>query len=808
MPLSAAERQQRYRDKQKLSEETLKRYKQKKHEYYMKDRKPITSVTEREKRHRRRGWKKAQKNRRNKIKNIRTAMRDLQTPVSASMGSYESGDDSSQQPSSNSSIGAIRQRYLRQINHLKSVNKHLTSRVQTTRKQNFRLKKRGSTSVTPATPRSKSDFLMSQYPSKIKKTLVFHHALIDELQASNTMSRSYQDKQILSKVLSGKILKKYKLLSVANSAFGLRSRQFLRNENKTASLHYIPRQYARFSIDNVNAVVEQFFMEDINSRASAGKNETITRNKERKQKRYLCDSIKNLHKKFCVEKGPISYSSFRKRKPFWVVQAIERDTCACKKCENIKLKVKALHRLGELNTQDVAVLLAEVRCSLDSHSCMYNECKLCRSKSVSFTKTLSDSLEISWSEWISKTDKRVRQQADGIEKIFVVHIVVKERITLTVNALKERLCSEMKLYSIHAYNIRHQYKQLKDLREQLKNNECVILVDFSENYATKYATEIQSMHFGASRNQVTLHTGVYYTAGDKISFCTIAQNNRHDPAAIWAHLGPILTAVKARGCIDTIHFISDSPSTQYRSVKNLYLMRKLMHHRYGFAHATWNFTESSHGKGPADGVGGLIKRTAYSMVNLGSDIPDATSLFNCLNGKLGVDLFMISEEDILNVDKIAPTAEELKTYKLPGIMKVHQVRSSAAEAYIEHRVLSCFCKPACNCLDPVKCWNDMLSVAAESVTSAKQKTRKPSIKQPSVPAEPLAVPKIRKLKSNQLPSSGKKSSKIPRVRPLSSDTPLPRPPTWLTEKKMKGICYVVDTYSLIIFVIIVQIITI
>ena len=70
---------------------------------------------------------------------------------------------------------------------------------------------------------------------------------------------------------------------------------------------------------------------------------------------------------------------------------------------------------------------------------------------------------------------------------------------------------DLELYSVHVYNTGHQYKQLKYLREQLRTNECVVLIDFSENYATKYATEIQLMYFGASRNQVTLHTGVYYT---------------------------------------------------------------------------------------------------------------------------------------------------------------------------------------------------------------------------------------------------------------------------------------------------------
>jgi hypothetical protein len=633
MPLSAAERQRRRREKIKLNAQTLEQHKEKKHEYYMKSRKPIASSTDREKRLRIRGWKKAQKDKRARAKLMQRTLREVNTPGSSSSDtdSDDSGDTERTSTTTKSSEGAIRQTYLRKISHLKGSNMNLTSKLRASQAKCRRLQMKATTlttsrSIQPTTPRSKSDHLMSQSPSKVRKTLVFHHALVQELRGSNSRFTSYRDKQIMSKVLYGKILKKYKLLSVANREFGLRLRPILRNKDGEAMLHYIPRKYGRFRLDNAKSAVEQFFAQDINSHASAGRKETIMRNKEKKQKRYLNDTVKNIHKKFCREMGPISYTAFRKLKPFWIVQSVDRNTCACKKCHNIKLKVYALHRLGELSTQDVAVLLSTIKCSIASQSCMYNECKLCRSKCLAFSEKIANDSETSWFEWVAKTERRTQRQPDGSNKTFIVHVVVKSRISEAVKTLKERLCCELMQYSIHTYNIGHQYKELKNLRDHLKSNECVVLVDFSENYAAKYATEIQAVHFGASRSQVTLHTGVYYTAGLKTSFCTVSEINRHDPSAIWAHLKPILTDIQKKHIgIDTIHFISDSPSTQYRSVKNLFLMKRLIHDKYGFAYATWNFTESSHGKGPADGVGGLVKRTADGLVNLGNDIPDAST---------------------------------------------------------------------------------------------------------------------------------------------------------------------------------------
>ena len=50
----------------------------------------------------------------------------------------------------------------------------------------------------------------------------------------------------------------------------------------------------------------------------------------------------------------------------------------------------------------------------------------------------------------------------------------------------------------------------------------------------------------------------------------------------------------------------------------------------------WNFFEASHRKGALDGVGGALKRTTESLVNKGTDIPNATELFAVLQ-KTGSD---------------------------------------------------------------------------------------------------------------------------------------------------------------------------
>lgn len=136
------------------------------------------------------------------------------------------------------------------------------------------------------------------------------------------------------------------------------------------------------------------------------------------------------------------------------------------------------------------------------------------------------------------------------------------------------------------------------------------------------------MHFGGSRQQVTLHTGVMYYKDDydddegeikHRSFCS--ENLRHDSSAIVAHLNCILNHAKSlKGNLKSIHFLSDSPTTQYRNKSMFYLILKQLT-KFCSESITWNFSECGHGKGAPDGIGGYLKRTASLAVAEGLDVP-------------------------------------------------------------------------------------------------------------------------------------------------------------------------------------------
>ena len=120
----------------------------------------------------------------------------------------------------------------------------------------------------------------------------------------------------------------------------------------------------------------------------------------------------------------------------------------------------------------------------------------------------------------------------------------------------------------------------RSLRSNLSPPNCIIHIDFSENFSCKFSSEIQAVHLGGSHSQVTLHTGVLYIDDieNAIPFCAISNSRRHDPYAIWCYLQPLFDYMKESHLeIETIHFFSDGPTSQYRkSVIFIYFVQNCL----------------------------------------------------------------------------------------------------------------------------------------------------------------------------------------------------------------------------------------
>ena len=113
--------------------------------------------------------------------------------------------------------------------------------------------------------------------------------------------------------------------------------------------------------------------------------------------------------------------------------------------------------------------------------------------------------------------------------------------------------------------------------------------------------------------------------------------------------------------------------------------------------ATWNFSESDHDKGAADGVGGAMKRMADENVAHGHDIVDASALYSCLKNTSTVTrIFWINTSDIDFMETILATVD---IKPIAGTMSLHQLAwGKCSSGTISLRSLSCFdCPPSVPC---------------------------------------------------------------------------------------------------------------
>ena len=84
------------------------------------------------------------------------------------------------------------------------------------------------------------------------------------------------------------------------------------------------------------------------------------------------------------------------------------------------------------------------------------------------------------------------------------------------------------------------------MKENLKEEECLILLDFAENYSLMIQDEVHSHHW--SCQQATLHNVVvYYFAGGSLShqsFCFISDYLTHGAQSVHAFIQDLVPKLK------------------------------------------------------------------------------------------------------------------------------------------------------------------------------------------------------------------------------------------------------------------------
>ena len=130
----------------------------------------------------------------------------------------------------------------------------------------------------------------------MKRELTFGFSLSEELRRKLSKSETRREKGVLLKLVKGQLMRKYKLVNKAKQEIVKAQTMPINIENVSSSLKG-ESEYQRTRKETARKV-RVFFTSDENSTASAGKKETLTKGKQKMQKRFMNDSMINLHAKF------------------------------------------------------------------------------------------------------------------------------------------------------------------------------------------------------------------------------------------------------------------------------------------------------------------------------------------------------------------------------------------------------------------------------------------------------------------------------------------------------------------------------
>ena len=154
------------------------------------------------------------------------------------------------------------------------------------------------------------------------------------------------------------------------------------------------------------------------------------------------------------------------------------------------------------------------------------------------------------------------------------------------------------------------------LKENLKTNEFIIHVDYSENYKDKEQDEIQSVCLG--HNSFSIFTACCYTRGIDDTLLNenfTSEATDHSRIAAFSCINLIIDSLQKKfpsqfNNHPVFYVWSDGCASQFRSS---FVFALMTHFNLDDA-SQWYYNERHHGKGPMEGAGETVKNMIFQHV--------------------------------------------------------------------------------------------------------------------------------------------------------------------------------------------------
>ena len=131
--------------------------------------------------------------------------------------------------------------------------------------------------------------------------------------------------------------------------------------------------------------------------------------------------------------------------------------------------------------------------------CISRQCSDCQNKKFSpiLDPNIKDNI-VQWKEWVSKSTPYSKKGQNGSTFETEVKTTSLEKSSASIEKLVSMTQDGLGRFCKHIYNIKHQFQSIQCLKSNLKENEAVVHVDYSENDNCKWSREIKEVNFGGS----------------------------------------------------------------------------------------------------------------------------------------------------------------------------------------------------------------------------------------------------------------------------------------------------------------------
>jgi hypothetical protein len=301
--------------------------------------------------------------------------------------------------------------------------------------------------------------------------------------------------------------------------------------------------------------------------------------KEQIQKRLLLFNLETAHHAF-IEEYPdvkVCFSKFARLRPPHVVFAGTAGTltqCVCVIHANPDLMLEALQKLNfceEIYPKTCTDLLFSSMCSPPSQHCNLGNCVKCAGLEKMIEKLQNalndmDCDQIKFSQWITQERCRLEVLVKSTEDFF------------------ELFETQLEKLRPHRFLVKVQHTFTKELMDNLKVGEVIVLGDYAENYAFLLQNAVQANHWDNS--QATLHIFVVIYRDEEggelkyLNHVVVSEHHVHETKAVHLFQKLLFARIKQRITvpITMAYYITDGCASQYKNKFNFLNL----HHKKDF----------------------------------------------------------------------------------------------------------------------------------------------------------------------------------------------------------------------------------